>query len=71
MKIFNVSLRVQITQVAEIPDNPEVPAPEPPQSFNDDPLDKQEKIMTNTWTASPSFSGPRWSHTPGRAKALR
>lgn len=45
MKIFNVSLRVQITQIALIPDNPETLAPEEKQPFNDDPLDKQEKML--------------------------
>lgn len=49
MKIFNVSLRVSITQVADIPDNPpEPPSPETKnEPFNDDPLHKQEKILNS------------------------
>ena len=45
MKIFNVSIRVSIQQVAEIPDRPTDTAPvkEP---FNDDPLDKADKILS-------------------------
>jgi hypothetical protein len=43
MKIFNVSIRVQIDQVLEIPDTEPEPAKREP--FNDDPLDKAEKIM--------------------------
>ncbi len=46
MKIFNVSLRVSITQIAEIPDNPPEPAIPVKEPFNDDPLDKQEKILS-------------------------
>lgn len=43
MKIFNVSLRVQITQVAELPDNPPPdPAPKP---FNDNPLKQAEALL--------------------------
>jgi hypothetical protein len=45
MKIFNVNVRVTMTLVADIPDNPE-PAPAPvKEKFNDDPLDKTEKVM--------------------------
>jgi hypothetical protein len=43
MKIFNVSIHVSISQIGQIPDEP--PEPETKKPFNDDPLDKQEKIM--------------------------
>jgi|SRR5882724_333617 len=58
MKIFNVSLRVQITQIAQIPDNPESPSPQEKQPFNDDPLDKQEKIMNKYFDRLAAFQGP-------------
>jgi hypothetical protein len=45
MKIFNVSLQVRITQIAQIPDNPTDPEPRAKEPFNDDPMDKQEKIL--------------------------
>lgn len=45
MKIFNVSLRVQITQIAEIPDNPATEPPPEKERFTDDPMDKQEKVL--------------------------
>jgi hypothetical protein len=45
MKIFNVSLRVVIMQIAEIPDNPHTPEPPASEKFTDDPLDKQEKLL--------------------------
>lgn len=59
MKIFNVSLRVQITQIAEIPDNPEPPAPEERQPFNDDPLDKQDKLMNKFLDRAIAIAAPR------------
>jgi hypothetical protein len=34
-----------ITQIAELPDNPEPPATEEKKPFSDDPLDKQERLM--------------------------
>jgi hypothetical protein len=48
MKIFNVSLRVVITQIAEIPDNPDMPAEPEPEKFdplNDDPMKKQKQFL--------------------------
>lgn len=44
MKIFNVRLQVNINELGALPD---VPAEEPqPEKFNDDPLDKADKILT-------------------------
>lgn len=44
MKIFSVRIHVEIGLVATLPDElPETTAP--PQPFNDDPLDKQSKMM--------------------------
>jgi hypothetical protein len=42
VKIFNVSLQVQITQIAELPDNPPELEKKP---FNDDPLKKAEALF--------------------------
>jgi hypothetical protein len=42
LKIFNVSLRVSITQIAELPDNPPDPTPKP---FNDNPLKQAEALF--------------------------
>jgi hypothetical protein len=43
MKIFNVLLRVQISQIAELPDNP---PPDPtPKPFNDNPLKQAEALF--------------------------
>jgi hypothetical protein len=60
MKIFNVSLRVSITQIAELPDNPPTEAPKP---FNDNPLkaaealfDRAERFMAPR-VAVPGFGG--------------
>jgi hypothetical protein len=42
VKIFNVSLRVIITQIAELPDHqPETP----PKAFNDNPLKQAEALF--------------------------
>ena len=57
MKIFNVSLRVQINQIAHIPDNPAEPAPKEP--FNDDPLDKQKKILDSYMDRVERMNAPR------------
>lgn len=44
MKIFNVSVCIEINQIGEIVDRePETPQPAKP--FNDDPLDKAEKML--------------------------
>jgi hypothetical protein len=46
MKIFNISVRVTATQIGEIPDMPaEAPADEK-KPFNDDPVDKQDAMLT-------------------------
>ncbi len=45
MKIFNVGVRVTIQQVGEIPDLPDLPDP-PKEKFNDDPIDKADKMLT-------------------------
>lgn len=42
MKIFNVALRVSITQIAELPDNPTAEVPKP---FNDNPLKQAEALF--------------------------
>jgi hypothetical protein len=42
LKIFNVSLRVSITQIAELPDNPPEVTPE---SRSIDPLKVQERLL--------------------------
>jgi hypothetical protein len=59
VKIFNVSLHVRITQIAQIPDNPPEPAPAAKEPFNDDPLDKQEKIMNKYLDRMAEIQGPR------------
>lgn len=58
MKIFNVSLRVVISQVAELPDAPQDSESQPPQKFNDDPLDKQEKILDRYMTRLEKIQAP-------------
>jgi len=65
MKIFNVSLRIVITQIAEIPDNP----PETPdfprqglevrEKFDDDPVNKQEKILNKYLDRVERMNAPR------------
>lgn len=45
MKIFNVSLRVVITQIAELPDNPPDPPSPSKEPFCDDPQVKTEKML--------------------------
>jgi hypothetical protein len=45
MKIFNLNIRVTATMIAEIPDLPAETGPEEKKPFNDEPLDKQERIM--------------------------
>jgi len=42
MKIFNVSLQVIISQIAELPDNPPEPTPKP---FNDNLLKQAEALF--------------------------
>jgi hypothetical protein len=42
VKIFNVALRVSITQIAELPDNPPADVPKP---FNDNPLKQAEALF--------------------------
>jgi hypothetical protein len=42
VKIFNVSLHVQITQIAELPDNQPTDVPKP---FNDNPLKQAEALF--------------------------
>jgi hypothetical protein len=77
MKSVNVSLRVQITQVAEIPDNPPSDVPEPSKPFNDDPLDKQEKIMTKyldrlaTMHQAPGMAYTRESESAAMNRSVR
>jgi|HubBroStandDraft_2_1064218.scaffolds.fasta_scaffold129222_3 hypothetical protein len=46
MKIFNVSLRLVISQIGEIPDLPAEAEPAEKKPFNDDPVDKQEGVMS-------------------------
>jgi hypothetical protein len=45
MKIFNINVRVTATQIAEIPDNPPEQLPPAKEPFNDDPIDKQAKMI--------------------------
>lgn len=46
MKIFNVNLRVTIQQMGELADREtETPVEPPKPSFNDDPIDKAEKML--------------------------
>lgn len=59
MKIFNVSLRVQITQIAEIPDNPPETATEVREKFDDDPVNKQEKILNKYLDRVERMNAPR------------
>jgi hypothetical protein len=59
MKIFNVSLRVQINQIGEIPDNPpDLPVKEK-EPFDDDPVNKQEKILNKYLDRVERMNAPR------------
>jgi hypothetical protein len=59
MKIFNVSLRVCITQIAELPDNPPEPPPEEKKPFDDDPVNKQEKMLSKYLDRVERMNAPR------------
>lgn len=59
MKIFNVSLRVSINQIGEIPDNPPTETPLSKQPFNDDPVDKQEKMISKYLDRMAEMQTPR------------
>lgn len=68
MKIFNVSLQVRITQIAEIPDNPEVPAEPETEKFdplNDDPMKKQEKFLNKYLDRAEKLMAPTPRIGPG------
>jgi hypothetical protein len=45
MKIFNVSVCIEINQIGEIVEHEAETAPPAPKPFNDDPLDKAEKML--------------------------
>jgi hypothetical protein len=67
VKIFSVSIRVNITQVGEVMDSPESPASEenvPPTKFNDDPVDKQEKMLNSYMDRIERMQSPSLTRMP-------
>ena len=60
MKIFNVAIRVSIQQIAVLPDDPTDGDAKPAkEAFNDDPLDKQDKILTKYMDRMEAIAGPQ------------
>jgi hypothetical protein len=59
MKIFNVSLRVDIAQIAEIPDRPIETNESSRKPFSDDPLDRQEQLMDKYLGKLANIAPPR------------